>query len=65
MNAGEALAAARTLGARTLVPIHYSQRPIPGLLACTSGIDDLLELALDHDEVRVLHAPAGTPIRVE
>lgn len=65
MNAGEALAAARTLGADALVPIHYSQRPIPGLLACTSGIDDLLRLARDDDGVRVLHAPAGTPIRVE
>jgi L-ascorbate metabolism protein UlaG (beta-lactamase superfamily) len=65
MNAREALTAALTLGARTLVPIHYSQRSIPGLLACTSGIDELLRLAGDADDVRVLHAPAGTPIRVE
>lgn len=65
MNAGEALAAARALGARTLVPIHYSQRPVPGLLACTSGIDDLLELARAERGIQVLHAPAGTPIRVE
>lgn len=65
MNAGEALTAARVLGAGTLVPIHYSQRPIPGLLACTSGIDDLLRLAEDEREVEVRHAPAGIPIVVE
>lgn len=65
MNAAEALAAARALGAHTLVPMHHSQRPIPGLLACTSGLDDLLEQAEGVRGILIAHAPAGTPIRIE
>jgi L-ascorbate metabolism protein UlaG (beta-lactamase superfamily) len=64
MNASEALEAARILGADTLVPIHYSQRPIPGILACTSGIDDLIRLAQRAPSIRVMRAVAGTPIPV-
>jgi L-ascorbate metabolism protein UlaG (beta-lactamase superfamily) len=65
MNAAEALNAARTLGAHTLVPIHYSQRPIPGFVACTSGIDELLQLAPNHPDIKIMHSAAGTPIRVQ
>jgi L-ascorbate metabolism protein UlaG (beta-lactamase superfamily) len=64
MNASEALEAARILGADTLVPIHYSQRPIPGILACTSGIDELIQRAQHTPATRVMHAAAGTPISV-
>jgi L-ascorbate metabolism protein UlaG (beta-lactamase superfamily) len=65
MNAPEALAAARTLGAHTLIPIHYSQHSIPGILSCTSGIAELVELAESFPDIRVLHGESGTPITVQ
>jgi L-ascorbate metabolism protein UlaG (beta-lactamase superfamily) len=64
MNASEALQAAQILGAKTLVPIHYSQRSIPGIVVCTSGIDELIHLAQQVPSIRVLHAVAGSPIPV-
>ncbi len=65
MTASDALAAARVLSAHTLVPIHYSQRRIPGILRCSSGIEDLVELTGHATGVRIAHAPAGTPISVQ
>ena len=65
LNAAEALDAARLLGARTLVPIHYSQRSVRGLISCTSGIDELLRLARRESTVRVSHGPAGTCFSVD
>jgi L-ascorbate metabolism protein UlaG (beta-lactamase superfamily) len=65
MNAAEALNAAQALGAHTLVPIHYSQRPIRGVLACTSGIEELLQLAGNYPGIKIMHAAAGTPIPIQ
>jgi ribonuclease BN (tRNA processing enzyme) len=64
MNASEALQAAQILSAKTLVPTHYSQRRIPGILACTSGIDELINLARNTPQITVMHATAGMPIPV-
>jgi L-ascorbate metabolism protein UlaG (beta-lactamase superfamily) len=54
MDLPTAMAAARILGAHTLIPIHYSQRPIPSILRATHGLADLLEhQAATHPRVRV------------
>lgn len=45
MNGQEALAAARVLGARVLVPIHYSLRPVPGVFQTPGSEKDLQRLA--------------------
>ena len=59
MDARTALRATRILGAHTLVPIHYSQRPIPGLLQCPSGLADLKVLASSEPSISIRHAPTG------
>jgi L-ascorbate metabolism protein UlaG (beta-lactamase superfamily) len=41
MDGNDALAATRILGARTLVPIHYTQAPVPLLLQTPFSADDL------------------------
>ena len=41
MDAADAIRAAKTLAAIALVPIHHSERPVPGILRCRSGIEDL------------------------
>jgi L-ascorbate metabolism protein UlaG (beta-lactamase superfamily) len=53
MDAPTALAAARLLGAHTLVPIHYTQRPIPPILATPSRIDDLHKELADEPGLHV------------
>ncbi len=60
MDAATAVEAAVLLGARVLAPIHFSQRPVPPLIRCRSGLGELLEAAAGRVEVR--HAPTGTPI---
>ena len=60
MNAATAIDAALILGARVLVPFHYSQRPVPPLIRCRSGLEELLILAAGRIEVR--HAATGVPI---
>lgn len=65
MDAAGALAAARTLAAPALVPIHHSERPVPGLLRCPSGIDDLVHLAEGDPDVQVFSAPTGVPLPIE
>ena len=59
MDAATALEATRRLGAHTLMPIHYSQRAIPGLLRPTSGIDELVRLAGEGPTVRIVHGRTG------
>jgi L-ascorbate metabolism protein UlaG (beta-lactamase superfamily) len=58
MDARGALDAAELLGARTLIPIHYTQRPIPALLQCPSGLADLARHAAT-SAVAVQVCPAG------
>jgi hypothetical protein len=41
MTAEIATLAAEELGASHLVPIHYTQRPLPPLLSCRTGVDRL------------------------
>lgn len=62
MDAETAIEAALALGARILVPFHYSQRSVPPLIRCRSGIGELLERASGRIEVR--HAATGVPIRL-
>jgi L-ascorbate metabolism protein UlaG (beta-lactamase superfamily) len=45
MNGQEALAAARLLGARVLVPIHYSLKPVPWIFRTPWSEEDLQRLA--------------------
>ncbi len=72
MDASTALRAAALLGAHTFVPIHYSQRPIRGLLRCPSGLADLQRQdsrKLQHAGLpavpMIRYAPTGVPIRIE
>jgi L-ascorbate metabolism protein UlaG (beta-lactamase superfamily) len=58
MDARTALDATEVLGAHTLVPIHYSQRPVPGLLRCPSGLADLEREAMGRS-VAVRVCPPG------
>lgn len=59
MDAAAALEATETLGAHTLTPIHYSQKPVSGLWTCPSGIDDLLRLAVDYPDLTVRSGTTG------
>jgi L-ascorbate metabolism protein UlaG (beta-lactamase superfamily) len=67
MNAAGAIAAVKALAAPALVPIHHSERPVPGLLRCPSGIDELQQLAGSEPDVQIYTAPTGVrlPIEVE
>jgi L-ascorbate metabolism protein UlaG (beta-lactamase superfamily) len=64
MNASLALEAAHLLGAHTLVPIHYSQRAIRPVLQCSSGIDELRQLAHNYPNVTILAGATGRRIEV-
>jgi L-ascorbate metabolism protein UlaG (beta-lactamase superfamily) len=59
MDAATALAAARTLGARLLIPIHYAQRPVFGVLRCPSGVHDLNGRARHMSDIEVNIAATG------
>jgi L-ascorbate metabolism protein UlaG (beta-lactamase superfamily) len=59
MDAATACRAAELLGAQTLVPIHYSQRPIPPILTTRSRVDDLDHVRRHPTGVRVEIIPAG------
>jgi L-ascorbate metabolism protein UlaG (beta-lactamase superfamily) len=59
MNAATALEATRILGAHTLMPLHFSQRRIPGIIRCTSGIAELESLAGAQHSPYVCFAPTG------
>lgn len=63
MNAADAIAAARILGAKTLVPIHYALRPMPLLFQTPSSVEDLERLAEEAPDVRVVRL--GTGVRWE
>lgn len=65
MNAADAIVAVKTLGASALVPVHHSERPIPGLLRCPTGIDDLQQHAQLEPDIHVYTAPTGTPLTVK
>lgn len=60
MDAPTAVEAAIVLGARLLAPIHCSQRSVPPLIRCRSGVDQLLVAAAGRIEVR--HAPTGVAV---
>ena len=60
MDAVAAVEAARILGARVLVPFHHSQRSVPPVIRCRSGLEELLRLPADGMQVR--HAPSGVAI---
>jgi L-ascorbate metabolism protein UlaG (beta-lactamase superfamily) len=64
MNAATALEATSILGAGTLAPIHYSQRPVKGLWKCPSGIDDLLDLAANRTTPVIKHGPTGVRVQL-
>jgi L-ascorbate metabolism protein UlaG (beta-lactamase superfamily) len=57
MDLPMAVAAARILGAHTLIPIHYSQRPIPPILRASHGLPHLLEQLPDFDPLVRIQAP--------
>ena len=59
MDAPTGVAAAQLLGAHTLIPIHYTQRPIPPILATPSRIDDLHEVLTDAPGLHVEILPPG------
>lgn len=63
MDAAKALEATQLLGARALVPIHYSQRSVWPLIRCRSGVDDLL--SLPHGGVEIRHAASGVRIDLD
>jgi L-ascorbate metabolism protein UlaG (beta-lactamase superfamily) len=60
MDAPTAVRAARLLGAHTLIPIHYTQRPIPPILTTPGRIEDLHELQHRATGLRIEIIPAGT-----
>lgn len=53
MDGREALDAARILGARALVPIHYALKPIPLLLQTLFTEEDLRRSARDVPDVEI------------
>jgi L-ascorbate metabolism protein UlaG (beta-lactamase superfamily) len=53
MNGQEALAAARLLGARVLVPIHYSLKPVRGIFGTPWSERDLRHLAPTAPDIEV------------
>jgi L-ascorbate metabolism protein UlaG (beta-lactamase superfamily) len=59
MDAEGALAAARVLGARALVPIHFAAKPLPPLLKTRSTIDDLMRLAPGASDLDVIRLETG------
>lgn len=61
MTPADALAASRILGARVLVPIHYALRPVPLLLQTPGSCDELLRLARDAGDVKVVALAPGEP----
>jgi len=65
MDAGGAIAAAKALGAPALVPIHHSERPVPGLLRCPSGLDELRKLAEGEPDVRIYTAATGVRLPID
>lgn len=65
MDAAGALAAAKALGAPALVPIHHSELPVPGLLRCPSGLDELQRLAEREPDVRIYTAPTGVGVPID
>jgi L-ascorbate metabolism protein UlaG (beta-lactamase superfamily) len=59
MTPDDAIAAARILGARVLVPIHYANRSIPLLLRTPGTLDELLRRAASVPEVEVVSLTPG------
>jgi L-ascorbate metabolism protein UlaG (beta-lactamase superfamily) len=54
-----ALEAAQILGARTLVPIHYSARPVPLLLQTPGSKDKLLKMASAVPNLKIVYLEPG------
>ena len=59
MNADDAIAAARALGANTLIPIHYAMKAIPPLLGTPSSEVEMRRLVPDLHELRVVLLETG------
>jgi hypothetical protein len=47
------------LGARALVPIHFSLKPLPPLLQTPSAIEDLMRLAAAARDIEVIRLETG------
>jgi L-ascorbate metabolism protein UlaG (beta-lactamase superfamily) len=65
MDAPTAVAAAQLLGAHTLIPIHYTQRPIPPILATPGRIDDLHKETAHVPGLHVEILPSGTRYEID
>jgi L-ascorbate metabolism protein UlaG (beta-lactamase superfamily) len=59
MDGRDALEATRILGARTMVPIHYSQVPIPPLLQAPFSAKELRRLEADVRDINVVWLEPG------
>ena len=64
MDASAAVEAAKTMGARVIAPIHYSQKPVPGILRCPSGIDELERLIMAEPGITAAHGPTGKRVPI-
>jgi L-ascorbate metabolism protein UlaG (beta-lactamase superfamily) len=59
MAPADAVAAARLLGAKVLVPIHYANRSIPLLLQTPGRFDDLLRHAASAPDLDIVRLEPG------
>ena len=64
MDAAGAITATKALAAPALVPIHHSERPVPGLLRCPSGLAELQRLAEHEPGVQIYTAPTGVSVPI-
>jgi L-ascorbate metabolism protein UlaG (beta-lactamase superfamily) len=65
MDAPTAVSAAQLLGAHTLIPIHYAQRPVPPLLTTPSRIDDLHKNLADTPGLHIEILPPGARRQID
>jgi L-ascorbate metabolism protein UlaG (beta-lactamase superfamily) len=65
MNAGDAVEAARILGASTLIPIHYAHRSLGPLARTTSSVEDTVQKGSGNDAPRVVCLRPGHQWRYE
>lgn len=59
MGPGGAIAAARALGAKILVPCHYALKPIPVLLQTPGSLSELMTLIEGTSDLRVIPLMTG------
>jgi L-ascorbate metabolism protein UlaG (beta-lactamase superfamily) len=63
MGPEDAVAAARALGAKTLIPFHYALKPIPMLLQTPGSLGELTSLTAGATDLRVIPLTTGCPWR--